>query len=487
MNQIPFCSDKYQYTMSKTFLECGLHQKEATFNLFFREAPDKNNWAVVSGTRDALAVAQALGNQPASFFESFLPDFSYTTFREWLSTLRFTGSIWAMEEGEIAFPGEPVMVVKAPLIEALVLETPMLSILNHQMGVATKASRVTRSTNKPVSEFGSRRAHGIWAAEHGAKAAYIGGCANSSNILGKINFDVPCTGTMAHSFVTAFGCTPQTEQFAFETYIKSHLGEPLILLLDTYDTLRSGIHHAIAAFRHCGIHNGYAPMYGIRLDSGDLAYLSVECRKQLDAAGLTACKITVSNSLDEYLIADLERQNAAIDFYGVGDTIATSKHNPCFGNVYKLVQVGDQPVLKRSEDKGKVTNPGFQHTYRIIQKDEYKADVTCIVGDSLSQAIESGQDIVLKDELDESKQTLYAKGSYTYTILQKKMMEKGVVITLEPTVHQKRAYYLHNLMRLNPTERRIINPHFHKVDISDDLFKLKTQLLYDIQRELYPK
>ncbi|MCL2727563.1 MAG: nicotinate phosphoribosyltransferase [Bacteroidales bacterium] len=473
--------------MSKTFFECGLYTREAIFNLFFREAPDKNNWAVVSGTRDAIAVAKALGNQPSSFFEIFLPGPSYAPFREWLSNIRFTGSIWAMEEGEIAFPGQPVMIVKAPLIEAQVLETPMLSILNHQMGVATKASRVTRSTGKPVSEFGSRRAHGLWAAEHGAKAAYIGGCSNSSNILGKVNFDVPCTGTMAHSFVTAFGCTPKTEQLAFETYIRSHIGEPLILLLDTYDTLRSGIHHAIAAFQNCGINDSYMPIYGIRLDSGDLAYLSVECRKLLDAAGLTACKITVSNSLDEYLIADLERQHAAIDYYGVGDTIATSKHNPCFGNVYKLVQVGDEPVLKRSEDKGKVINPGFQQTYRIIQKGEYKADVTCLFRDGMSQAIESGQGIVLRAESDATKQTFYPEGSYTYKILQKKMMQGGEVVAPEPTIHQKRAYYLDNLMHLNPTERRIINPHFHKVNISDDLYNLKTKLLYDIQRELNPR
>ena len=484
MNQTPFCSDKYQYTMSKTFFDCGLYRQEAIFNLFFREAPDKNNWAVVSGTRDGVLLAQAFGNQPASFFEPFLPGPLYHEFREWLSTVRFTGSIWAMEEGEIVFPGQPVMIVKAPLIEAQLLETPLLSVLNHQMAVATKASRVTRSTAKPVTEFGSRRAHGPWAAEHGAKAAYIGGCIASSNVLGKAHWDVPCAGTMAHSFVTAFGCTPKTEQLAFETYIRSHAGESLFLLIDTYDTLRSGIDNAIAAFTCCGIGNGYRPGYGVRLDSGDLAYLSIECRKYLDAAGMTECKIMASNALDEYIIADLERQGAVIDFYGVGDTIATSKHNPCFGNVYKLVQIGGQPILKRSEDKAKVINPGFQRTYRIVQEDEYKADVTCLAGDSLCQLIESGAGIVLRDELDETKQSFYAAGSYTFKILQAKMMDAGRNVLPEPSIHQKRDYYLYNLKHLNPTERRIINPHFHKVDISDDLSALKKQLLYDIQREL---
>jgi len=465
-------------------MDSGLDRKEAIFNLLFRNAPDKNNWAVVSGTRDAVAVALALGGAPPSFFARFLPQAHYETFREYLSSIRFTGSIWAMEEGEIAFPNQPVMIIKAPLIQAQLLETPLLCILNHQMAVATKASRVSRSTSKPVSEFGSRRAHGPWAAEHGAKAAYIGGCANSSNILSHINYDVPCSGTMAHSYVTAFGPVPAFERDAFTTYIKSHYGEPLVLLIDTYDTLRSGIRNAIAAFKECGIDDGYRNMYGIRLDSGDLAYLSITCRRLLDEAGLSKCKIIASNALDEYLIADLERQNAAVDFYGVGDAIATSKHNPCFGNVYKLVQIGEQPLLKRTEEKGKLINPGFQRTYRIIQEGEFKADVTCLVGDTLSRSIEAGKSILLCDESDPSKQTPYPAGSYSYSILQKLMVDQGVSKESDPSTDQKRRYYLSNLAQLNPTERRIINPHFHKVDISDDLYQLKLNLLHDIQRQL---
>jgi len=271
---------------------------------------------------------------------------------------------------------------------------------------------------------------------------------------------------------------------AFVSYIKSHYGEALTLLLDTYDTLRSGIHHAIAAFKACGIDDTYRPMYGVRLDSGDLAYLSVECRKLLDQAGLKECKITASNALDEYLIADLERQNGAIDFYGVGDAIATSKHNPCFGNIYKLVQIGDQPLLKRTEDKGKLINPGFQRTYRIIKGDEFSIDVTCLANDTLSQRIEAGDAILLRDEFDDAKQTFYTAGSYSYKILQKKMVQNGGLTLPEPSIHEKRATYLESLSRLNPTERRLINPHFHKVNISDDLYTLKIKLLNDIQRQL---
>ena len=325
---------------------------------------------------------------PESFFREFLSEDHYKNFcKSWLRfVLQEMYTLW--KRGQIAFPKQPVITVVAPLLQAQILETPMLSIMNHQMAVATKASRVTRSTHKPVSEFGSRRAHGPGLLLHGGKAAFTAGCVSSSNILATTEFGVPSTGTMAHSYITAFGCNPASEFLAFDTYIKSHRGEGLILLIDTYDTLKSGIHNAIAAFRANNINNEYKPFYGIRLDSGDLAYLSKECREILDREGYDKCVIFASNALDEYLISDLERQNAAIDCYGVGDAIATSKHNPCFGNVYKMVQINGQPVLKISNDKAKVINPGFQITYRIYQDNESKADVTCLRNDRLAKAIE---------------------------------------------------------------------------------------------------
>ncbi|MDD4654999.1 MAG: nicotinate phosphoribosyltransferase [Bacteroidales bacterium] len=479
-----YCSDKYQYTMGKTFRDTGLDKVPAIFNMFYRKAPDNNNWAVVSGINEVLEMVRGFGSKPVSFFKKFLPEPQYAPFCDFLASMRFTGDIYAMDEGQIAFPGQPVITVRAPLLEAQVLETPLLCIMNHQMAVATKASRVTRSTSKPVSEFGSRRAHGPWAAQHGAKAAYIGGCLNTSNILATTEFGIPSSGTMAHSFVTAFGCSVKSEREAFNAYVASHLGEGLILLIDTYDTLKSGILNAIEAFKENGINNDYKPFYGIRLDSGDLAYLSRKCREMLDKAGLSECRIFATNALDEYLIADLERQNAAIDFYGVGDAIATSRDNPCFGNVYKMVQIGDTPVLKRSEDKAKVINPGFQVTYRVFVDDENKADVTCLRGDRMTDDIEAGRTIVLQDENDRTRTTTYREGTYTCEILQKKYMENGVRIIADNTAQEKRDCYLRALSKMNPTERRIINPHYHKVDISDGLYDLKMKLIYKIKEEL---
>lgn len=481
---ISYCSDKYQYTMGKSFYQTGMKDKIAIFNLFFRKAPDNNNWAVVSGIRESVEMIRGLGSEGEDFFEKFIPGEDYKEFRKYLSSMRFTGNVYAMKEGEIAFPTQPIITIEAPVIEAQVLETPLLCIMNHQMAIATKASRVTRSTSKPVSEFGSRRSHGPWAATFGAKAAIIGGCANSSNTLTSVIFDVPCSGTMAHSYVTSFGCSIKGELEAFKTYIKTHIGEPLILLVDTYDTLHCGLRNAIRAYQECGIGNDYPQGFGIRLDSGDLAYLSRQCRGILDKAGLTNCKIFATNALDEYLITNLELQGAMIDSYGVGDAIATSKHNPCFGNVYKLVQIDGEPVLKRSEDKAKLINPGFQITYRIIQNGIFKADVTCLRGDSLARDIEHHREIRIRSEFDETQNKTFAKNSYSYKILQNKVMENGTVCYEEESLLEKREYYRSNLMSFNETERRIINPHYYKVDISDDLYDLKMKLINNIIKEI---
>ncbi|MBR1539118.1 MAG: nicotinate phosphoribosyltransferase, partial [Bacteroidales bacterium] len=455
MLNISYCSDKYQYTMGKSFFENGMKDRTAVFNLFFRKAPDNNNWAVVSGIREALQMIAGLGSEDIGFFEKFLPGEDYRPFREYLAKMKFTGKVYAMKEGEIAFPKEPILTIVGPIIEAQVLETPLLCIMNHQMAIATKASRVTRAAgSRPVSEFGSRRAHGPWAAEYGAKAAFIGGCASTSNILTGIEFGFDASGTMAHSYTTSFGCSIEGEYKAFDTYIKTHMGEGLILLVDTFDTLKCGIKNAIRAFKANGIDDSYPQGYGIRLDSGDLAYLSVQVREMLDAAGLKNCKIFATNSLDEYIISDLEKQGACIDSFGVGDAIATSKHNPCFGNVYKLVQVDDEPILKRSEDKAKLINPGFQVTYRIIQDGKFKADVTCLRGDSFTRIIEAGEELYITDEADETKYTIFPAGSYTFKVLQELAYDNGRIVEDTRTIFEKRDYYRSNLASLNETQRR---------------------------------
>ena len=489
MLNIAYCSDKYQYTMGKSFYDSGMKDKRAVFNLFYRKAPENNNWAIVSGIDEVLEMVSNLGNMDPEFFEKFLPGEEYKEFRGYLSAMKFTGNIYAMREGEIVFPNQPIIIVEGPLIEAQVLETPMLCIMNHQMAVATKASRVCRAPNRPVSEFGSRRAHGPWAAVYGAKAAIIAGCASTSNILTGTLSGYGSTGTMAHSYVTSFGCSVAGEYEAFDTYIKTHKGESLIMLIDTYDTLRCGILNAIKAFRNNGIDNSYEGGYGVRLDSGDLAYLSAECRRLLDEHGLTNCKIFATNSLDEYLITDLERQGACIDCYGVGDAIATSKANPCFGNVYKLVEIDGQAVLKRSEDKIKLINPGFQITYRIMVNDPskgeiFKVDVTCLRGDELSRKIEAGEAFTVCDEYDRYKFKTFEAGEYQAFTLQKKVIENGVNIAPKYTLAEKKAFCHDALMHFSPSERRLINPHYYKVDISDDLYNLKMSIITRLVKEI---
>ena len=484
-----YCSDKYQYTMGKSFYDSGMKDQRAVFNMFYRKAPENNNWAVVSGIDEVIEMIENLGNMNPAFFEKFLPGEEYRDFRGYLSAMKFTGTVYAMREGEIAFPNQPIIIVEGPLIEAQVLETPMLCIMNHQMAVATKASRVCRATNRPVSEFGSRRAHGPWAATYGAKAAIIAGCSATSNILTGTMFDYGSTGTMAHSYVTSFGCSVQGEYNAYDTYIKTHKGEPLIMLIDTYDTLKCGIRNAIKAFKANGIDDNYKAGYGVRLDSGDLAYLSAECRRILDENGLAGCKIFATNSLDEYLITDLERQGACIDSYGVGDAIATSKANPCFGNVYKLVEIGGEAVLKRSEDKIKLINPGFQITYRIMINDPskgeiYKVDVTCLRGDELSRKIEAGEEFTVCDEYDRYKTKTFLPGEYTVLPLQHKVMENGKRCVPFHTLMEKKEYYNSTLNHFSPSERRLINPHYYKVDISDDLYNLKIGILNRLNKEI---
>ncbi|MBO4340107.1 MAG: nicotinate phosphoribosyltransferase [Bacteroidales bacterium] len=489
-----YVSDKYQYTMGKSYLECGMKDRIAVFNLFYRKAPENNNWAVVSGTEEVIEMVLALGTEPEEFYEKFLPGDEYKALRKHLATMRFTGDVYAMREGEVAFPNQPVITVVGPLIEAQVLETPMLCIMNHQMAVATKASRVCRATDKPVSEFGSRRAHGPWAAVYGGKAAQIAGCASSSNILTGAFFNVPSTGTMAHSFITSYGSTVEGEHRAFCDYIKTHRGENLILLIDTYDTLRCGVKNAIRAFRENGIGDDYAPGYGIRLDSGDLAYLSQQVRMILDEHGLTGCRIFATNGLDEYLITDLERQGAKIDSYGVGDAIATSKAAPCFGNVYKLVQIDDTPVLKRSEDKIKLINPGFQITWRISAQDSdkgnaidgyvFKADVTCLRGDTLDLAIQQGETITVRDEFDSFKFKTFEEGCYEARPLQLQVIKSGARVAPHYSLKDKKAFYKDNLHHFSPAERRLINPHYYKVDISDALYDLKMSIIDTLNKEI---
>ncbi len=478
MLNIAYCSDKYQYTMGKSFYDCGKKDEVAIFNMFYRKAPENNNWAVVSGTDEVIEMIENLGNMDSSFFEKFLPGEEYAEFRGYLSAMKFTGNVYAMREGEIAFPSEPIIIVEAPLIEAQVLETPMLCIMNHQMAVATKASRVCRATDRPVSEFGSRRAHGPWAATYGAKAAIIAGCSNTSNILTGVMFDYGSTGTMAHSYVTSFGCSVNGEFEAFDTYIKTHKGEPLILLIDTYDTLKCGILNAMRAYRENGIDDSYSNVYGIRLDSGDLAYLSKKARKELDQAGLPDCKIIVSNSLDEYTITSILDQGGCIDSFGVGERLITSKSEPVFGAVYKIVAVEENgifmPRIKISENTEKITNPGLKNVYRIYDHEGHAiADLLA----KADQELNFNNPLRYVDPIKPWKNRFFE--NCTAKKLQIPIFIKGQLVYQQPSIDEIAAYVKKQLSdEIWEEEQRFENPHNHYMDMTPELYEEKMNLLY---------
>ena len=473
-----YCSDKYQYTMGKSFYDSGMKDKVAVFNLFYRKAPENNNWAVVSGTDEVIEMVEHLGNMDPAFFEKFLPGEEYAEFRGYLSSMKFTGNIYAMREGEIVFPNQPIIIVEGPLIEAQVLETPMLCIMNHQMAVATKASRVCRATDRPVSEFGSRRAHGPWAATYGAKAALIAGCQTTSNILTGAMFDYGSTGTMAHSYVTAFGSSVKGEYKAFDTYIKTHKNEGLILLIDTYDTLKCGVLNAIRAFKDNGIDDSYEAGYGVRLDSGDLAYLSAECRRILDENGLNKCKIFATNSLDEYLIRDMIFQGARVDSYGVGERLITASSEAVFGGVYKLAAVEKRngeviPKIKISENTAKITLPGIKIPWRLFDRESGKAIADVITLND--EKIISGEPYEIFDPIHTWKRKTVT--DFIAIKLQKQIFKGGKCVYDSPAVSEIATYRAEQVDSLWDEVTRFEKPHTYYVDLSHKLWDLRNELL----------
>ena len=327
-------SDRYQYTESDIFLMENMQNKIAVFDMFFRKTED-GGFAVVSGIQEVIHLIEVLNTtseeEKRKYFSKVLEEEHLVDF---LSKMKFTGDLYAIQDGEIVYPNEPIITIKAPLIQAKILETPILNIMNMNLGIATKASMVTRAADPvKVLAFGSRRAHGFDSAVQGNKAAIIGGCYGHSNLVTEYKYGIPSNGTMSHSYIQAFGVGAKAEKEAFVTFIKhrrQRKRNSLILLIDTYDTIHIGIENAIKAFKECGIDDNYEGIYGVRLDSGDLAYQSKKCRKRFDEEGFTKAKITLTNSLDEQLIRSLREQGACVDMYGVGDAIAVSKSYPCF-------------------------------------------------------------------------------------------------------------------------------------------------------------
>lgn len=486
-------SDRYQYTESDVFLMEGMEKKEAIFDMYFRSTED-GGFAVVSGIQEVISLIEILNTtskeEKRTYFENIIKE---KHLLEYLVDLKFTGEIYAMRDGEIVYPNEPVITVKAPLIEAKILETPILNIMNMHMAIATKASRVTRAAHPiAVTSFGSRRAHGFDSAVAGNKAAYIGGCSSHSNLMTEYKYGITSVGTMAHSYIQTFGVGKEAEKKAFDLFIKhrrNREANALILLIDTYNTLEIGIKNAIAAFKEAGIEDSYDGIYGVRIDSGDLAYLSKKCRKALNEAGFKKAKIFLTNALNEDLIRSLKEQGACVNIFGVGDAIAVSKSNPCFGGVYKIVEVDNNPVIKLSEDIIKISNPGFKEVYRMYDKKNIAyADLIMLVDKDVDkEKLLNNEDMIITDEKYEFKSSILKSGEYSYKLLTVKYVDKGVITEKFKElldVKASREYYLDNLKKISPERRRLDNPHKYKVDLSQTLLELKYGLIKKIKGQI---
>ena len=486
-------SDRYQYTESDVFLMENMETKEAVFDMYFRKTED-GGFAVVSGIQEVIELIDILNttseDEKREYFSQIIEE---EHLLEYLVKMKFTGDIYAMRDGEIAYPNEPVITIKAPLVQAKILETPILNIMNMQMAIATKASRISRAAYPvPVSSFGSRRAHGFDSAVSGTKASIIGGCTTHSNLVTEYKYGVQSVGTMAHSYIQAFGVGSLAEKKAFDTFIKhrrERKANTLILLIDTYNTVNIGLKNAIQSFKDNGIDDNYEGTYGIRIDSGDLAYLSKKCRKELDKAGLKNAKIFLTNSLNESLIKSLKEQGACVDIFGVGDAIAVSKSNPCFGGVYKIVEIDNKPVIKLSEDVIKISNPGFKEVYRIYDEDglAYADLITLVKNDSDKRKLVKGEDLIIRDEKYEFKSSLLKEGKYSFKKLTCEYVKNGKIKEkskeLEDVIGSQQ-YYLDALSKISDERKRLENPHQYKVDLSKNLNELKYRLIKEIKSQI---
>ena len=427
--------DFYELTMANGYFHSEIRDKITYFDLFYRDNPDNGGYAIVAGLQQIVEYINELHfeEEDIEFLRSkgcFGEDFL-----DYLRTFRFTGDMWAVPEGTVVFPGEPLITVRAPAIEAQFIETYLLLMINHQSLIATKASRLTRSAKgRVISEFGSRRAQGADAAILGARAAYIGGCNNTACTISDEVYGVPATGTMAHSWVQMF----DDEYTAFKTYCEIY-PKNATLLVDTYNTLKSGVPNAIRAFKEILLPQGITKC-AVRIDSGDITYLSKKVRKMLDEAELFDCKIVASNSLDEYIIREIIRQGAAIDAFGVGERLITAKSDPVFGAVYKLVAVENAdgsitPKIKLSENVGKITTPHFKKVYRLKDRETgmAEADLICVH----DEAVDDTQPLEIFDPVHTWKRKLME--NFTAEELQKPIYLAGKQVYELPTLSEIRA------------------------------------------------
>lgn len=465
--------DFYELTMAGGYFKTELYKKTAYFDVFFRTVPDGGGFAVAAGLEQIAQYIQNLHftEQDIEYLRSrklFDEDFL-----NYLKDFKFTGDIYAVPEGTPVFPYEPIITVKAPVIEAQLIETYLLLQVNHQSLIATKANRIVRAAQgRAVLEFGSRRAQGADGAIIGARAAYIGGCAGTACTISDELYGVPAGGTMAHSWVQMF----DSEYEAFETYCRLY-PENATLLVDTYNTLKSGIPNAIKAFKNILVPQGITN-FAVRLDSGDISYLSKKARKMLDEAGLSCCKITASNALDEYLIRDLMMQGAKIDTFGVGERLITAKSAPVFGGVYKLAAVEDEngniiPKIKISENTAKITNPHFKRVYRYYDKESGKAlaDELCL----RDEIVDENEPHTIFDPNAEWKTKTLT--DFTVRDLQVKVFSNGKLVYDLPELADIKKYCEQQVDTLWDEVKRFENPHTYYVDLSKRLWDEKHRLL----------
>ena len=465
--------DFYELTMSQGYFANGYRDRITYFDVFFRQCPDGGGFAIAAGLEQIVQYIQDLHFAPEDIEYLRKRGIFSEEFLNYLANFRFTGDIWAVPEGTPIFPKEPIITVRAPAIEAQLIETYLLLCINHQSLIATKANRVVRAAQgRTVLEFGSRRAQGADAAILGARAAYIGGCNGTACTISDQLFGVYAGGTMAHAWVQMF----DTEYEAFKAYAEMYPNN-CTLLVDTYNTLKSGVPNAIKVFNEVlkpmGITN-----CGIRLDSGDMTYLTRKARQMLDEAGWTECKISVSNSLDEYIIQDILRQGAKIDLFGVGERLITARSEPVFGGVYKLVAVEDadgtvKPKIKISENVGKITNPHYKRLYRFYGKDTNKA-----IADYMTvydEVVDDSQDL----EIFDPEATWKTKNVFNFEAreLQVPIFKDGKLVYQMPTLDEIRTYCLSEVDRLWDEIKRFDNPQTYYVDLSQKLWDIKYGLL----------
>ena len=473
-------TDLYELTMMQGYYETQ-ENETVVFDVFFRENPDKGGYSVMAGLEQVIEYIKNLNfsYDDVDYFRK-LGIFS-EDFLQYLSGFHFSGSIYAIPEGTVIFPKEPLLKVIAPIMEAQLVETAILNIINHQSLIATKASRVVYAAQGDgIMEFGLRRAQGPDAGLYGARAAVIGGCVGTSNVLAGQMFDVPIMGTHAHSWIMSF----KDEYTAFKEYAKLY-PDACTLLVDTYDTLKSGVSNAIRVFREMREQGIHPKSYGIRLDSGDLAYLSKQARKMLDDAGFPDAVIAASNDLDEMLIHDLKMQGAKITSWGVGTNLITSKGCPSFGGVYKLaaIQGADgefAPKIKISENTEKITNPGNKTIFRVYDKEtgKIRADLICFA----DETFDTDQDLLLFDPNATWKKTRLPGGSYRMTEILKPIFINGECVYQSPSVMEIAAYCRQEKETLWDETKRLFFPHRVYVDLSQKLYDTKEKLLNEMSK-----